>query len=139
MSALDVKSFRDLTVWQEAVDLVVDCYRLSAAFPPSERFGIVAQMKRCATSIPANIAEGHGRKRPKAFLNHVNIALGSEAELATHLHVSVRLGLCSDQDARAIAKRREHVGRMLNRLAAALKRKVDAEARLAKRTRQPDP
>ena len=69
MSALDVKSFRDLTVWREAIELVVDCYRLADTLPPSERFGLVAQIKRCATSIPANIAEGHGRKKPKAFLN----------------------------------------------------------------------
>ena len=104
MGALDVKSFRELTVWREAVELVVDCYRLADVLPRSERFGIAAQMKRCATSIPANIAEGHGRKRPKAFLNHVHIALGSEAELATHMHVSMRLGLCSDEQTRAISK-----------------------------------
>ena len=94
-------------VWREAVELVVDCYRLCNEFPQSERFGIVAQIRRCATSIPANIAEGHGRKRPRPFLNHVNIALGSEAELATHLHVSVRLGLCSEEQTHAISKRRE--------------------------------
>jgi four helix bundle protein len=139
MGALDVKSFRELTVWREAVELVVDCYHLADLLPPGERFGIVAQMKRCATSIPANIAEGHGRKRPKAFLNHVHIALGSEAELATHLHVAERLGFCSTDQTRAISKRREHVGRMLIRLAAALKRKIESEARCSSGHRKPDP
>jgi four helix bundle protein len=134
VSALDVKSFRDLTVWREAIELVVDCYRLADTLPPSERFGLVAQIKRCATSIPANIAEGHGRKKPKAFLNHVNIALGSEAELATHLHVSVRLNLCSEKQTCALSQRREHVGRMLNRLAAALQRKVESDAKRAGRS-----
>jgi four helix bundle protein len=107
MGAVDVKSFRELMVWREAVELVVDCYHLAELLPRGERFGIVAQLKRCATSIPANIAEGHGRKRPKAFLNHVHIALGSEAELATHLHVAERLGFCSTDQTRAISKRRE--------------------------------
>lgn len=139
MSALDVKSFRDLTVWREAIELVVDCYRLADTLPPSERFGLVAQIKRCATSIPANIAEGHGRKKPKAFLNHVNIALGSEAELATHLHVSVRLNLCSEKQTCALSRRREYVGRMLNRLAAALQRKVESEAKRAGLSRHPGP
>lgn len=137
MGALDVKSFRELTVWREAVELVVDCYRLAELLPPGERFGIVAQMKRCA--IPANIAEGHGRKRPKAFLNHVHIALGSEAELATHLHVAERLGFCSAGQTSAISRRRELVGRMLNRLAAALKRKVESEAKRRCGSRTPEP
>ena len=139
MGALDVKSFRELTVWREAVELVVDCYRLADLLPSGERFGIVAQMKRCATSIPANIAEGHGRKRPKAFLNHVQIALGSEAELATHLHVAERLGFCSTSQTSAISRRREHVGRMLNRLAAALKRKVESEAKRRRGAQKPEP
>lgn len=139
MGAVDVKSFRELMVWREAVELVVDCYHLAELLPRGERFGIVAQLKRCATSIPANIAEGHGRRRPKAFLNHVHIALGSEAELATHLHVAERLGFCSADQTRAISKRREHVGRMLNRLAAALKRKIESEARCSSGPRKPDP
>jgi four helix bundle protein len=66
MGAVDMKSFRELMVWREAVELVVDCYHLAELLPRGERFGIVAQLKRCATSIPANIAEGHGRRRPKA-------------------------------------------------------------------------
>jgi four helix bundle protein len=132
MGALDVKSFRELTVWREAIELVVDSYRFADTLPPAERFGLVAQVKRCATSIPANIAEGHSRKHPKVFLNHVYIVLGSEAELATHIHVAERLGFCVNDQTIAISRRREHVGRMLNRLAAALKRKVESEARRAK-------
>jgi four helix bundle protein len=80
-----------------------------------------------------------GEGNPRAFLNHVNIALGSEAELATHLHVSVRLGLCSEEQTHAISKRREYVGRMLNRLAEALKRRVESEARRTAVSRRPDP
>ncbi len=128
MSALDVKSFRDLTYGARLLSWSCDCYRLADTLPPSERFGLVAQIKRCATSIPANIAEGHASEETKAFLEHVNIALGSEAELATHLHVSVRLNLCSEKQTCALCQRREHVGRMLNRLAAALQRKVESEA-----------
>ena len=139
MGAIDVKSFRELTVWSEAIELVVDCHRFAESLPATERFGMAAQIKRCATSIPANIAEGHGRQRPKAFLNHVQIALGSEAELATHLHVAERLGFCSRDQRRAIGARREHVGRMLNRLAAALKRKVECKLKRTVVARKPDP
>ena len=54
MGAIDVKSFRELTVWSEAIELVVECYRFADSLPATERFGMAAQIKRCATSIPAN-------------------------------------------------------------------------------------
>jgi four helix bundle protein len=122
VAARAIKSFRDLDVWTEAVELVVDCYRLTETFPQSERYGLVAQLRRSATSIPANIAEGHGRRSRRGFLYHINVALGSEAELATHICVSLRLGFCTDQQVRELSERRERVGRMLSALAVSLKR-----------------
>ena len=121
-----ITSFRDLEVWQEAIALVLECYRLTENFPSSERYGLTAQLRRCATSIPANIAEGHGRKKPKPYLNHVLIALGSEAELATHIHVALELKLCSESDVIQVSKTREHVGRMLSALAESLERRIAA-------------
>jgi four helix bundle protein len=123
LAASEIKSFRDLDVWREAIELVVDCYRLTDTFPPSERYGLASQLRRSATSIPANIAEGHSRRSRRAYLNHVNIALGSEAEFATHLYVSLRLGFCSQDQVRLLSERRERIGRMLNALSTSLKRR----------------
>jgi len=72
-------SFRDLHVWQEAMLLVEDVYRLSRRFPPDEKFGLTSQLRRAAVSIPSNIGEGGRRQRRKANLNHLDIALGSQA------------------------------------------------------------
>ena len=71
-------SFRDLEVWQESMTLVEEIYALSKRFPADERFGLTSQLRRAAVSIPSNIGEGARRKRRKAFLNHLDIALGSQ-------------------------------------------------------------
>ena len=74
-----IKTFRELDVWNCSMSLVLLCYRLSESFPRSEQFGLTAQLRRAAASVPANIAEGHNRRSQRAYLNHVNIALGSQA------------------------------------------------------------
>jgi four helix bundle protein len=88
----EIKTYRDLTVWQKAVDLVADAYRLSDRFPRSEEFALRLQLRRAAVSVPANIAEGHGRTGIGEYLHHLSIAHGSIAELETLLTVAVRLG-----------------------------------------------
>jgi four helix bundle protein len=75
-------SFRDLHVWREAMLLVEQIYAASRHFPPEERFGLTSQLRRAAISIPSNIGEGSRRQRRKAFLNHLDIALGSQGEVA---------------------------------------------------------
>ncbi|MEW5984951.1 MAG: four helix bundle protein [Acidobacteriota bacterium] len=82
-----ISSFRDLEAWRLSMDLVQACFELSGSFPKSEIFGLTAQFRRAALSIPSNLAEGHRRPRP-AYLNHVSIALGSHAELETCLEVA---------------------------------------------------
>jgi hypothetical protein len=72
-----VKSYRDLLVWQKAVDLVTDCYGLTKQLPKTEIYGLTAQIQRAAVSIPANIAEGHGREHLGDYLHHLSIANGS--------------------------------------------------------------
>jgi four helix bundle protein len=74
-------SFRDLEVWQEAMLLVEDIYRLSARFPVDERFGLIAQLRRASVSIPSNIGEGWRRKKRRPYINHLEIAFGSQAEV----------------------------------------------------------
>jgi four helix bundle protein len=85
-------SFRDLKVWRDAMVLVEDVYRLSKLFPADERFGLTAQLRRAAVSIPSNIGEGKRRKRQRAFLHHLDIALGSQGEVDVQLELALRLG-----------------------------------------------
>ena len=113
-------SFFDLRVWQEAMDLVEAIYLLSKRFPSDERFGLTSQIRRASISKPSNIAEGQRRKRRKAFLYHLDIALGSQAEVETQLLVAKRLGYCADDAHAAAMHRAEAVGKMLNGLIASI-------------------
>jgi four helix bundle protein len=69
-----VSHYRDLGVWQKAMDLVVACYRLSSSFPSAKTYGLTSQLRRAAVSVPANIAEGHSPRRTKEYLHHLDIA-----------------------------------------------------------------
>ena len=113
-------SFRDLKVWHDAMMLVEEIYRLSGRFPAEERFGLTSQIRRAAVSIPSNIGEGKRRKRQRALLNHLDIALGSQGEVDVQLELAHRLGFVSRQDVEPIAKRVAEIGRMLNGLIEAL-------------------
>jgi four helix bundle protein len=83
---------KHLKVWKKSIDLVETSYRTSAAFPSGERFGLISQIQRAATSIPANISEGYGRWNAKDFARFLSIASGSLRELETHFEVAQRLG-----------------------------------------------
>ncbi|MCG8584655.1 MAG: four helix bundle protein [Pirellulales bacterium] len=87
-----IESYRELKVWQRGMDIVVSVYQLTKGFPSDERFGLTSQMRRCAASIPANIAEGNVRNTTKDYLRFISIAVGSVAELMTFLLVAQRLG-----------------------------------------------
>jgi len=119
-----VGSYRDLLVWQKAMDLVVACYELARAFPASETYGLKSQLQRAAVSVPANIAEGHGRGSTKSFINFLWIANGSLTELETHILIAERLGyVSSDESARLILAAQE-IGRML----VGLRRSLEARS-----------
>lgn len=113
-------AYSDLLVWQKAMDLVVEVYRLCQTFPPAERYGLISQMQRAAVSIPSNIAEGQARQSNGAFQNHLSIATGSLAELETQLILSQRLGFCSEQVCRPILSHTDQIGRMLTGLKSSL-------------------
>jgi len=100
--------------------LVEEIYAISRRFPPNERFGLTAQLRRAAVSVPSNIGEGARRKRRKAFLNHLDIALGSQGEVDVQLEIAKRLGFCVVDDYRRIQERVDRVGRMLNGLIESL-------------------
>jgi four helix bundle protein len=115
------KGFRELEVWQLAMDLVEHCYRISGCLPIEERYGLTSQIRRAAVSIPSNVAEGHNRRLPKPYRNHVNIALGSQAELETLLELAVRLKMIpaeSINDSNVLVRR---VGQTLHGLHRSLK------------------
>src|SRR5439155_26764101 len=88
-----LQHYRQLEVWQFAMELAEQCYLATRGFPKEEVFGLVSQVRRAAASIPANIAEGQGREHTKEFLHYLRIARGSLLELETHLLLSQRVGL----------------------------------------------
>ncbi len=108
--------YSDLVVWQKAMDLVTDIYRLTATFPNEEKFGLSSQARRAAVSIPSNIAEGHGRKASGAYLNHISIALGSLMELETQVQIALRLGFLSQDETSSLLTRTDEIGKMLSGL-----------------------
>jgi four helix bundle protein len=119
-----VQSFRDLEVWKVAMDLAAECYRATKAFPKDELFGMTSQIRRAATSIPANIAEGQGREHTKEFLHFLSVARGSLMETHTHLLLSQRVGLLNEVDLKLLLTLCERISQMLSRLRQALERKL---------------
>ncbi|MGV3613033.1 MAG: four helix bundle protein [Fluviicola sp.] len=88
---MSINSYKDLLIWQKGIDLAVDVYSLTGDFPEAERFALTSQIKRSASSIPANIAEGYGRQSTKSYSQFVKISRGSLFELETHLILAERL------------------------------------------------
>ena len=113
-------SFRDLEVWREAMLLVEEIYAASRRFPAEERFGLTSQLRCAAISIPSNIGEGQRRKRRKAFLNHLDIALGSQGEVDVQNELALRLKFFSAAEHALVQTRVDRVGRMLNGLIVSL-------------------
>ncbi|MBI4368093.1 MAG: four helix bundle protein [Candidatus Omnitrophica bacterium] len=120
---MSIKNYKDLGVWQKAMDLVADCYEASKKFPNREAFGLVTQIQRSAVSVPANVAEGHARQHTKEFLQHLSIACGSLAELETHLEIAARLCYLDDHSLRQLLGKTSEIGKMLNGLRRALQNK----------------
>lgn len=119
-----IKSYRDLLVWQKAMDLAVRSHQLTENLPRREEFGLKAQIRRAAASIAANIAEGHGRDHLGDYLHHLSIAKGSLAELGTHLLLSLRLGYLLEAQVHEMLYSTDEVGRMLNGLSTKLRPKT---------------
>lgn len=105
--------YKDLIVWQKAMDLTVEAYRLVRMLPKDEAFVLSDQIRRAAISIPSNIAEGHSRNSTKEFLNFLSIARGSNAELETQLELGIRLAYFPQEQGEKAVALAEEVGRML--------------------------
>ena len=125
---MEVRSYKDLKVWSQALDFGVEIYRLTRNFPREETYGLRAQVRRAATSVALNLAEGRSRAGTKEFLNFLSIALGSLAETETLLTLSQRLGYLSDQETNSLMSRAEEIGRMLRGLQQTLLRRLHAKS-----------
>jgi four helix bundle protein len=117
---MSVKNYRELIVWQKAMDLVEMIYRVSRQFPREELYGLTSQIRRAAVSIPSNIAEGQARQSTAEFRNFLSIAQGSRAEVETQLMIAQRLGYLSSQNATEILNLTEEIKRMIYSLTAKL-------------------
>ena len=110
-----IQGFQDLTVWQKSHQLVLNIYKLTEEFPSHEQFGLTNQLRRSASSIPANIAEGY-KKTTKEFLRFLNIAEASLEETKYHLILSGDLHYCSQEDLNQLLLLADEIGKMLNGL-----------------------
>lgn len=97
-----MNNYRELKVWQKSMDLAEKVYQLTKSFPDEEKFGLISQLRRCAVSIPSNIAEGAGRNSNKEFRNFLGIANGSANELNTQLLITERIGYVKEEHLREI-------------------------------------
>ena len=111
-----IKSYRDLIVWQKAMDLVEDVYKKTKGFPREELYGLTSQLRRAVVSVPSNIAEGQGRDSTKEFLHHLSIAYGSLCEVGTQILIANRLGYLEKRELERLDGLTSEVGRLINGL-----------------------
>jgi four helix bundle protein len=122
-----INSYRDLRVWQDAMTLAESCYRLTRQFPREEQFGLTSQIRRAAGSVPANIAEGHGRENTGSFVQHLRISQGSLKELETHMLLAERVGVLPTLDLQPVLTQCESLGKMLRALIRSLQEKAGTQ------------
>lgn len=115
-----IRSYRDLVVWQKSMKLVAECYSMTKEFPNHQQFGLTSQLQRAAVSIPANIAEGHGRRTTGDYLRHLAIARGSLMELETHIQIAEMLKYVDSKGSEQLLVRTAEISRMLTSLLSSL-------------------
>jgi len=116
MQNKELNSYKNLIVWQKAIELVVEIYNLTDKLPKSELYGLTSQMRRSAISIPSNIAEGRRRGHQKEFIQFLTIAYGSGAELETQVEIAKKLSFSRDLDYIKASGLLDEVMRMLNKI-----------------------
>ena len=130
MPAMRRDSHKDLLLWRKSMDLAVAVHRVSRCLPRAEMFGLVAQLRRAAVSVPSNIAEGSARRTTKEFVAFLHVARGSLAEVETQLMLARRVGYL---EAKMILESEElinEVGRLLNAVLAGLRRHLEERSAL---------
>ena len=113
---------KNLEVWKKSINLVVNVYKISGAFPKTEKYGLISQIQRAVVSVPSNIAEGAARNSTKEYIRFLSIAQGSLSELETQLIISEKLGYKISQS--TIFVDIENISKMLYRLRETLKKKL---------------
>jgi four helix bundle protein len=121
-----VKHYKELNVWQKAMEVVNDIYKLTASFPKDEVYGLTSQIRRAAVSIPSNIAEGAARDTTKDFLRFISITQGSLAELETQILIANNQDFVSEGDIFPLVRKMSDIGKMLNGLQKSLNDKSQA-------------
>ena len=111
---MEIKSYRDLIVWQKAMEFVTAVYEITKDFPKEEQYGLTAQIRRSAVSVPSNIAEGYGRNSTQDYIRFLQIACGSLYELQTQLEISVNLKYMARENSESIFTLLNEIERMLN-------------------------
>ena len=119
-----VASYRELTVWRKAMELVVAVYSVTSQLPRDERFGLADQLRRAAVSIPSNIAEGHARQSQREFAHFLSVALGSLAEVDTQLDLATRLELLDATVVDDIIESIDHLRAMLLKLLKSIRNRA---------------
>ncbi|MFN2497737.1 MAG: four helix bundle protein [Pyrinomonadaceae bacterium] len=119
-----LKSYRDLLVWQKAMELTLEIYQFSSSFPRSEMYGLTSQLRRAGVSVPSNIAEGYGRGSRKEYVQFLCISQGSLKELETQVILAQRLSYGSTTAGDDLLTLSEEVGRMLGALIRSLRMKM---------------
>jgi len=117
----EIKTYRDLVVWQKAMALVTAVYRITKNFPKEESFGLTSQMRRSAVSVPSNIAEGYGRHSTNDYIRFLQIAMGSVYELQTQLEIARNLEYVTTELFNKNYESTRELERMLSSLIAKLK------------------
>ncbi len=126
---MTIRSFRDLEVWNVAIQLIERCYAVTRRFPRDEVFGITSQVRQSAVSIAASIAEGHGRIYVREYLRHLAAAKSSAHELQTLLVIALRLRYLGESDYAELIKLQERVAQMLS----VLLRRIEARGSMSSR------
>lgn len=111
-----IKSYNDLIVWRKAIELVSDIYKATQKFPKEETYGLTSQIRRCAVSVPSNIAEGQARNTTGEFLQFLGIARGSLAELDTQIIIANKLGFLSDEAVKYFREKIADINKLNNGL-----------------------
>ncbi len=111
-----IHSYRDLIVWQEAMNMAEAAYKLTARFPKEEAYALTTQLRRSGSSVPANIAEGYGRDSKGAYVQHLRVAQGSLKEFESHLLLARRVDLANEASLALLLDQAERVGKMLRSL-----------------------
>jgi len=110
---MPVKNYRDLIVWQKAMELVEEIYKETKCFPSEETYGLKMQLRKAAVSVPSNISEGQGRRSKGEFLHHLFIAHGSVRETETQILISGRLGYLQRASVDRLMQKASEVGRLI--------------------------